>query len=107
MSRGYLKGDGTELELNYGREPFVYLLNIDNVVDAWLGAHLFQRKMFLNFCEKFIIANWKDIQETESFSRLLRENSAGISALMRKIINIHSVFKKTCKLCHKLDRFKQ
>ena len=43
------KGDGTELELNYGREPFVYLLNIDNVVDAWLGAHLFQRKMFLNF----------------------------------------------------------
>ena len=97
------KGDGSELELNYGREPFVYLLDIHNVIDAWLGANMFQRKMFLDVCEKFIISNWKDIQETESFSRLLRENPAGIATLLRKILNIHAVLKKTCKLCELID----
>ena len=59
----------------------------NNVLDAWLGAHLFKRELFLELCEKFIISNWEDVQKTDSFSKILRENSQAMATLTIKMLN--------------------
>ena len=65
-------------------------LDVTNALDAWIGASLFKRNKFMVSCEKFIVPKWNEIQKTESFSRLMRENATGIANLMVKILNIKS-----------------
>ena len=65
-------------------------LDVNNVLDAWVGANLFKRHTFLEICESFIIPNWLEIQQTESFSRIKRANCEGIASLMVKMLNVHS-----------------
>ena len=65
-------------------------LNIDNVLDAWIGANLFKRNKFLRACEKFLSQNWSAVQETESFSRLMESNSKEMATLACKLLTDHS-----------------
>ena len=69
-------------------------LDVNNVLDAWVGANLFNRYTFLEICESFIISNWLEIQKTESFSRIMQENLDGMASLMLKLLNVHSNSKK-------------
>ena len=64
-------------------------LDVNNVLDAWVGANLFKRSNFVEICESFIISHWLDIQKTASFSRLMQENCEDIASLMFKMLNVH------------------
>ena len=68
-------------------------LDVNNCMDCWVGANLFDRQTFLEICESFIIANWLEIQETESFTRVMKENSESIAPLIVKMLNIYSTSK--------------
>lgn len=61
-------------------------LDVENVCDAWMGAHLFKRDMFLHACEKFIIANWEEVKKTNPFSKLLRENPIAVNRMLYCLI---------------------
>ena len=69
-------------------------LDVENVLDAWKGAHLFKREMFLHACEKFIVTNWEEVKKTDPFSRLLRENPDAVrdavATLAVKMLNIQA-----------------
>ena len=65
-------------------------LDVNNVLDAWVGANLFRRCNFKELCEKFIFSNWLEVQKSESFSRLFQENCEGVGTLMIKLLSIHS-----------------
>ena len=69
-------------------------MDVNNVLDAWVGANLFKRDTFLEICETFIIANWSDIQKTEAFSRIMKENCEDIASLLVKMLNVHTDSKK-------------
>ena len=69
-------------------------MDVNNVLDAWVGANLFKRATFLEICESFIIDNWSDIQKTEAFARIMKENCEDIASLMVKMLNVHTDLKK-------------
>ena len=62
-------------------------LDPENVFEAWMGAHLLRREIFLEVCEDFIISNWDSVQRTDSFKKSLRENPDVVANLMIKIFN--------------------
>ena len=63
-------------------------LDVNNVLDAWVGAHLFKRRKFSDICEEFIYSEFLEVQKTESFSRLMRENSEDAATLAVRMLNI-------------------
>ena len=65
-------------------------LDINNVLDAWVGANLFKRQIFQEFCEEFINMHWLEVQKTESFTRLMKENAAGMATLAIKMFNLYA-----------------
>ena len=65
-------------------------MDVNNVLDAWMAANLFKRATFLEICESFIISNWSDIQKTEAFSRVMKENSEDFASLMVRMLNVHT-----------------
>ena len=50
-------------------------LDPKNVMDAWMGAHLLEREIFLEVCEEFVISNWDEVQKTDSFKKSLSRES--------------------------------
>ena len=69
-------------------------LDVDNVLDAWIGANFFGRQNFQKICESFATSHWMEIQKTESFSRLFREKCEAIGTLMVKMLNMQTSAKK-------------
>lgn len=63
-------------------------LEVNNVLDAWVGASLFKRNTFRDICEQFIKSHWLEIQNAESFSRLMKENGDAMLSLTVKLLNI-------------------
>ena len=62
-------------------------LEVKNVLDAWTGAHMFKRDIFLGICEDFIISKWDEVQKTDSFANALRDHPDVIATLAIKIVN--------------------
>ena len=68
-------------------------LDNNNVLDAWMGANLFKRSKFLHACEKFLDKNWFAVQETESFSRIMKERHKEMATLA---IKFFTNYKRLC-----------
>ena len=65
-------------------------LNPSNVIDAWIGADLFERSKFREICATFVYGNWSDLQKTDSYSRSMRDNPGAMARLMAEMLNIQT-----------------
>ena len=69
-------------------------LDVNNTLDAWIGANLFDCNNLLASCENFLSKYWLDVQETESFERLRKENCEGMCKLTVKMLNLNAKSKR-------------
>ena len=65
-------------------------LDVNNVLDAWIGANKFNCNMLLNSCKDFLFDYWLDVQMTKSFSRLMKENGDDMKTLAVMIANMYA-----------------
>ena len=63
-------------------------LDVSNALDAWMNAYMFSRPHFEEICEKYISSKWKEVQCSDSFSRLKKENPEGMLELTVKMLNL-------------------
>ena len=73
------------------------MLDHQNVLDAWMGANLFKREEFLKACESYLNTHWIEVKKTETFSRLMRENTEGMANLAIKMLTTYVDTKHVCK----------
>ena len=63
-------------------------LDATNALEAWIGADLLKRSTFKEICTTFICGKWSDVQKTDSYSQMMKENTGAMANLMAELLSI-------------------
>ena len=66
-------------------------VKVENALEAWISADLLQYPNLLSYCEYVLRKNWRAVQATTSFTRLMKENPDKISKITVKLLNMNFV----------------